>query len=550
MLLRDRPIRRKLTTIILLTSGAVLLLTCAAFFAYELLTFPQTAVRNLSTLGEIIAANSTAALAFKNQDDAKEILGALKAERHIVAAGLYDQEGKLFSKYPADLPAGALPTAPGNDGYRFERSHLAGFQPVEQGGNKRLGTLYLKSNMEAMYERFRLYGTISLLAIAVSLLVAYALSRVLQQQISRPILALAETARAVSDRRDYSVRATKLGQDEVGLLTDAFNHMLTQIHGQNQALRESEERLRGILNSALSAVVVIDAAGRVIDWNPRAENMFGWTRAEAAGQKLAEIIIPPQYREAHERGLAHYLATGEGPVLNRLIELSALRRDGSEFPVELSVSPLKTGDLVTFCGFITDITDRKDAETKLQAQLSRLDLLNQITRAIGERQDLQSIFQIVVRSVEDNLPTDFGCLCRYDQVGQLLTVAHIGVGSQALAMELALTEQADIPVDKNGLSYCVRGQLVYEPDIAEAQTPFSQRLASAGLRAMVAAPLFVESNVFGVLIAARRQAHGFSSGECEFLWQLSEHVALAAHQAQLYTALQQAYDDFSTPSRC
>src|SRR5881396_1644302 len=99
MLLRDRPIRRKLMTIILLTSGAVLLLTCAAFFAYELWTFPRTAVRNLTTLGEIIAANSTAALAFENQDDASEILAALKAEQHIVSACLYDKEGNLFAKY-------------------------------------------------------------------------------------------------------------------------------------------------------------------------------------------------------------------------------------------------------------------------------------------------------------------------------------------------------------------------------------------------------------------------------------------------------------------
>src|SRR5213594_517392 len=99
MSLRDKPIRQKLMTIILLTSGAVLLLTCSAFFAYELLTFPRTAIRNLSTLGEIIAANSTAALAFENQDDAGEILAALKAERHIVAAALDDKEGRLFSKY-------------------------------------------------------------------------------------------------------------------------------------------------------------------------------------------------------------------------------------------------------------------------------------------------------------------------------------------------------------------------------------------------------------------------------------------------------------------
>ena len=234
MPLKDTPIRRKLMTIILLTSGAVLLLTCASFFAYEFLTFRQTTVRHLSTLGEIIAANSTAALAFENQEDAKEILAALKAERHIVAASLYDKNGKLFSKYPADLPAEAFPAAPAKDGYRFARGHLAAFHPVAQ-GNKRLGTLYLKSDMGAMYERFRLYGGIVVLVIAVSFLVAYLISRSLQKQISQPILALAETARAISERRDYTVRATKLGADELGLLTDAFNQMLSRIEDQDRA---------------------------------------------------------------------------------------------------------------------------------------------------------------------------------------------------------------------------------------------------------------------------------------------------------------------------
>src|SRR5205823_6184664 len=111
-----------------------------------------------------------------------------------------------------------------------------------------------------------------------------------------------ETAKAISDRRDYSVRATKLGQDELGLLTDAFNHMLTQIHEQNGALRESEERVRAVLNSALSAVVVIDSEGNIADWNARAEKMFGWTRQEALGRDLSETIIPAHYRERHRRG--------------------------------------------------------------------------------------------------------------------------------------------------------------------------------------------------------------------------------------------------------
>jgi GAF domain-containing protein len=112
-----------------------------------------------------------------------------------------------------------------------------------------------------------------------------------------------------------------------------------------------------------------------------------------------------------------------------------------------------------------------------------------------------------------------------------------------LARELALTEQARIEVDKNGLGRCVGGQLVYEPDVGTSSYPFPRRLARGGLRAFVAAPLLVESQVFGVLIAARRDASSFSSGDCEFLRQVSEHVALAAHQAEMNGALQQAYDD-------
>ena len=96
-----------------------------------------------------------------------------------------------------------------------------------------------------------------------------------------------------------------------------------------------------------------------------------------------------------------------------------------------------------------------------------------------------------------------------------------------------MTESARIPIDDNGLSRCVQGQLVYEPDIAKSTFSFPQRLAAGGLRALVAAPLLVESQVFGVLIAARDKRRSFSSSECEFLRQLSEHVALAAHQAQL-----------------
>jgi signal transduction histidine kinase len=242
MRFRDFPIRRKLTLMILGTSGAVLLLTCSGFVGYEFFTYRRAAVRELTTLGSIIAAQSTGSVAFDNQRDATEILSALQAEPHITAAALYDQGGRLFARYPATASAGAFPAGPGEEGYVFSKGRLIGFAPlVQTKGSDRLGWLYLSSDMQAINDRLRLYGLIVLLVVAVAACVAYLLTRVLQRYLSRPILELADAAQAVSVRRDYSVRTAKLGNDELGLLTDAFNQMLAEIEEQNALL---EKRVR------------------------------------------------------------------------------------------------------------------------------------------------------------------------------------------------------------------------------------------------------------------------------------------------------------------
>jgi len=247
MSLRDWPIKKKLTAILLLVSSLVLLLTSAAFVTYEVLAIRRTTLKNLSTLGRVIASNSTASLAFANEADAREILSALKAEPHVVAAGLYDKNGRLFTRYPAGLPLDALPPAPERDGYRFEEGYVIGLEPVAEVGNPRLGTLYLKSDMQAVSRTLRLSAAIGAGVMAISLLTAYFLAALLQGRISQPILALAEAAAAVSTRQDYSVRAPKLGEDELGTLTDAFNQMLGRIEDQNRELRryatELEQRV-------------------------------------------------------------------------------------------------------------------------------------------------------------------------------------------------------------------------------------------------------------------------------------------------------------------
>jgi len=188
---------------------------------------------------------------------------------------------------------------------------------------------------------------------------------------------------------------------------------------------------------------------------------------------------------------------------------------------------------------------RQVAERRALMQVERLDLLQRITHAIAERQDLDSIFQVVVRSLEDHLPVDFATVCKYEHHARVLTVSRVGTRSAPLALDLAMTERARIEIDENGLSRCVAGQLVYEPDIANVHFPFPQRLARANLGSMVVVPLMVEqrSGVFGVLVVARHAANAFSGGDCEFLRQLCDHVSLAANQAQLHESLKQAYDD-------
>lgn len=449
-----------------------------------------------------------------------------------------------------------------------------------------------------------------------------------------------------------------------GISTDISERKRTE-----EALRANEERTRLIIETALDAVVTMDGTGAIVGWSPQADQVFGWTRADTLGRPLADTIIPERYRDAHRAGLKRFLATGEGPVLNSRLEITALHRDGREFPIELSITPLRIGGTVSFSAFIRDISDRKRieqallesqqhyrmlaeslphlvwtcrpdghcdflsrqwveytgraaeeqlgygwadqlhpedrdrvqaewaaatvrgdsfdiefrirradgvyrwfktralplrdsagaiekwfgsntdfddykrSEQRMHAQLERLNLLDRLTRAIGERMDLPSILQVVIRSLEDHLPLDFCCVGLYDRADASIVITRVGVKSEALALDLAMAERARVPIDQNGLSRCVSGQLVYEPDLTQIAFPFPERLARGGLRSLVAAPLVVESRVFGALIAARRDGHGFSSAECEFLRQLSEHVALAAHQAELYAALQQAYDD-------
>lgn len=228
--------------VILQTSGAVLILTITAFFVYEYYSFLRSTRIQLSTLAKIVASNSTAALAFDDREDADALLNTLKVEPHIVAACLYDKDGKIFASFPDSAAVAFFPQAPGEAGYAYSGAYLEGFEPALE-NDKQLGMLYLKSNMEAMYTRFQLYGRIAFLVLVGSFFVAYLVSRRLQKRITDPIHSLAETARSISQFKDYSVRATPSDVDELRVLTKAFNQMLEQIEAKNAAITAFNQKL-------------------------------------------------------------------------------------------------------------------------------------------------------------------------------------------------------------------------------------------------------------------------------------------------------------------
>jgi signal transduction histidine kinase/ActR/RegA family two-component response regulator len=241
--LRDLPIKRKLMVVILLTSSFALLLMGSALVVYERITFRHALAVNMNVLAQIIGSNTTAALAFDDAKNAREILGGLFAENQIKSAAIYGRNGRIFASFPDSVPLDLFPAKPGPDGHKFERRELVMFEPIFQQGT-RLGTVYLEADLGAMYSRFRVYGLLLLLVGICSTLAAMALSARLQRRISSPILELAKVATAVSRDHDYSVRANKQGRDEIGQLTEAFNEMLARIGESNAALAASEEDLR------------------------------------------------------------------------------------------------------------------------------------------------------------------------------------------------------------------------------------------------------------------------------------------------------------------
>jgi signal transduction histidine kinase/ActR/RegA family two-component response regulator len=257
--LQNLPIRRKLMLIAMLTAGGALLMAGIALIFSEQVRSRREMAEDLTTLAEIIGQNCTAALEFDDPTDVTETLQALRPRTGIVGAAVYDEHGRLFAHYQRPGAPG-FPLRPEADGSNFRDGALEVFRTIRL-QDEPIGTVYLRSNLDELFGRVRMQALAVGVIFLVSGLAALLLSSGLQRVVSRPIQDLAETARAVSERKDYTIRAAKGGSDELGRLVDDFNEMLVQIQERDSELQK-EIRVREWAEQERERLLVAEQAAR------------------------------------------------------------------------------------------------------------------------------------------------------------------------------------------------------------------------------------------------------------------------------------------------
>src|ERR1700722_4315231 len=366
----DLSIRHKVQGIVLVTSGVALLVASVVFTLYDRSTFLRAKTEDLSASAQMIGSNSMAALSFSDANSAKEILTALSAKPNVRYACIYDKDERVFATYSRDSsqsefnPPPAQTQASTNIG-----DNIMLFRPVILNGEI-IRTIFMEADLKDLNGRLTRFLEIDFLVLLVSLTVAFLLSTSLQRVISGPIQELAVTASSVSTQDNYSIRAKKRGNDEIGLLFDQFNSMLDRLQQRDVDLQLAHDNLEkrvaertlylnALIQNSPLGVLVLDSNQMVQLCNSAFEKLFEYAREEVIGKPIADV-----FTNADPLIEAHRFALNETPI-NRLARLQ--RKDQSYLDVELhAVGLVVNGKLLGSLGIYQDISTRKRAEEAMQ----------------------------------------------------------------------------------------------------------------------------------------------------------------------------------------
>ena len=285
-----------------------------------------------------------------------------------------------------------------------------------------------------------------------------------------------------------------------------------------------------MLDVAFDSVFTMDDAGTVLSANRAAERTFGYAAAEIVGQELAALIIPESLRDAHRDGLARYLKTGRGPIVGRRVELTAMRRDGTEFPVELVVTrPDVPGERV-FYGYLRDLTARNVAEAALHRLADEQAALRRVATAVAAQNDPARLFDLLSEEVGKLLEAETAHMFRFDSDGRAGEI----VGGWAVQPEHVLAHGSRMPMDGDTAVTRVwrTGQAARMDSYAGAEGKLAETMRGYGVQAVVAAPVFLAGALWGAVIVSSMSAGPFPQGAEQRIAYFAELAAQALANAQ------------------
>jgi PAS domain S-box-containing protein len=358
----------------MITCGAALVVAAVLFTLYDRATFLREKAQDLIVSAKMIGSNSTAALSFHDIRLAREVLNALQAKQHVVNACIYDSDGTVFAKYSRSLAHVDFPPPPTvkEDGTRIVARHMVLFQDIALHGDS-IGTIYIEADLGDVNDRLLRFVMIDFIVLVGSLAVVYVLCNRLQRVISEPIHELAETAAKFSAQENYSMRATRRSNDEIGVLVDQFNGMLDRLQQRDVSLQQARDGLEksvakrtsylnALIENSPLGILVLDSGRFVKLCNPAFEMLFQYTRLEAVGKAIDGLIadgdLLSEFREIYRR-------TVDGEVVNVMTRCQ--RKDRSIVDVELHTVRLMVDGKVEGTLYIyQDISVRKRAEEEMQ----------------------------------------------------------------------------------------------------------------------------------------------------------------------------------------